>query len=103
MQIQCTHKNKSDNHMIEIPVYIVLPDKIGEFHTEPFRTKQNTSRRMEVTSPQKIPSVYIRGPPYTAIRMSLKKAEQNVPKGTRTECSRRNQNRMFLKEPELGC
>ena len=36
--------------------------------------------------PQKIPSVYIRGPPYTAIRMSSKEPEQNVSEGTRTEC-----------------
>ena len=35
---ECTY-NKSNNRMIEIPVYIVLPDKIGKFHTEPLRTK----------------------------------------------------------------
>ena len=31
---KCTY-NKSDNHMIGIPVYIILPDKISKLHTEP--------------------------------------------------------------------
>ena len=34
MQIQSAHTNKSDNHMIGFPVYIVLPENIGELHTE---------------------------------------------------------------------
>ena len=55
MQMQCTHKNKSDIRMIRIPVYIVLPDKTSELHTEPFRTKQNISHCMEVMSPRKSP------------------------------------------------
>ena len=36
--MQYTHKNKSDNRMIGILVYIVLPDKTGELQIEPLRT-----------------------------------------------------------------
>ena len=53
--MQYTHKNKSDNRMIEIPVYIVLHDKTGELHIEPFITKHNISHRMEVSTPRKSP------------------------------------------------
>ena len=80
--------------MIGIPVYIVLPEKTDELHTEPLRTEQNISRRMEVSSlPENPLCVHQRSSPYRY---------QSVPEGTRTECSRRNQNRVFPKEPEFG-
>ena len=67
--------------MIGIPMYIILPDKISELHTESLWTEQNISHCMEVSSPRKIPYVYIRGPLYIAIKMSLKESEQNLGAG----------------------
>ena len=37
MQVQNAHNNKFDNRMIGISVYIILPYKISELHTEPLR------------------------------------------------------------------
>ena len=91
MQMLCTHKNKSDNRMIGIPVYIVLLDKTGELVTKPLRIEQNISRRREVSSPKKSP-LYV--------SEVLIYCYQNAPEGTRTECSQRNQNRMPPKELE---
>ena len=86
--------------MTGIPVYIILPDKTGELHSEPLKTEQNTSRRMEVLSPKKFSlctsKVLLiplsKCPWRNQNRTSPKELEQNVPKGTRIECARRNQN-----------
>ena len=48
-------EQETNNHMTEIRVYIILPNKIGELHTEPVWTKQNISCHMEVSSPRKFP------------------------------------------------
>ena len=69
--------------MIEIPVYIILPDKIGDLYIEPLKTEQNISHYMEVLSPRKSPLCTAE-----VLPMSL------------LECPRMNQNRMSPKELE---
>ena len=92
MQMQCTHKNKSNNLMIEIPSYIVLPDKTDELHIKPLRIEQNISCRMEVSSPKKslictsevLLLPLLECPQRNQNKMSPKEPKQNVPEGTRT-------------------
>ena len=67
------HNNKSDNRMIGILVYVILPNKIDELYTEPLRTENNLSHGG--FEPQKIPFVYSRGPSHTIIRMSPNELE----------------------------
>ena len=61
--------------MIEIPVYIILPDKIGDLYIEPLKTEQNISHYMEVLSPRKSPLCIVDSPC----------RYQNIPEGTRTK------------------
>ena len=79
MQMQSAHYNKSSNCMIEIPVYILLPDKIGELHIDPLWIEQNISSRMEVLSPRKSPLCTVKVLPCRY---------QNIPEGTRIKFER---------------
>ena len=100
MQIQSAHNRKLIIVWSRIPTYIVLPDKIGELHTEPIWTKQNISCRMEVSSPIKsplctsevLPIPLSECPWRNQHRMFLKEPKHNVLEWTKTECPRRNQN-----------
>ena len=81
--MQKAHNNKSDNRMIWILMYIILSDKIGELHTESLKIEQKISRCMKVLRSRKSPLCTTK-----VLPMLL------------SECLRRNQNKMFLNEPD---